>query len=139
MQISGTGSWVCSLAPLGPPSQREGALCMANSTPHWLLVIYQLAGDQELLQAAFPADSNVLIVLSVLSRNTFLCLKITNEKLDTLPSLHYFFLDLGEVIPSKRRHPVIEFAVTAERDASSSALVIEGMNLNPCPNLPSCT
>lgn len=33
MQIFGTGSWVCSLALFGPPSEREGALCVVNSMP----------------------------------------------------------------------------------------------------------
>lgn len=112
---------------------------MVNSTPHRLLVIHQLASDQEPLQAAFPADSNALIVHSVLNRNAFLCLEITKVGLAPPPSLQHFFLDLGECIPSERRHPVAEFAVTAERDTRSSVLVIEGMNLNPHPILPSCT
>ena len=107
MQIFGMGSWVCSLALLGPPSVREGALCVVNSMPHRLLVIHQLTSDQELLQAAFPADSIALIVHSVLNRNTFLCLGIMNMRLASPPSLQSFFLDLGEVIPSKRRDTLL--------------------------------
>lgn len=69
----------------------------------------------------------------------FLCLEITNARLASPPSLQRFFLDLREVIPSGRRHPVVEFVVIAERDTRLSVLVIEGMNLNPHPSLPSCT
>lgn len=61
-----------------------------------------------------------------------------NVRLASPPSLQHFFLDLEEVIPSKRRHSVVEFAVIAERDTRSSVIVIEGTNLNPHPNLSSC-
>lgn len=53
---------------------------------------------------SIPADSNTLIVHSVLNRNTlFFCLEIRNERLASPPSPHCYFIHL-EIILSKGSH-----------------------------------
>lgn len=106
MQIFGTGSWFCSLAH-----------SWGREPCGWLyrpIVTYQLASDHELLQAAFPADSNTFW-------HAFLCLEITNRGLPLHPPSSVRSSTQSEVIPPERRHPTAEFAVMAEREMISGS------------------
>lgn len=116
MQIFGTGSWFCSLAH---PWGREPCGWL-----HRPFVTYQLASDHELLQAAFPADSNTFW-------HAFLCLESTNRELPLHSPSSIRSSTQSEVIPPERRNSSAEFAVMAERGTRWSAAVTKGMNLNP--------
>lgn len=87
------------------PSLCEGGSSVLSKQQAALAISNPLTGQIQATAAnSAPAESNTLIVRSVLNRNTlFFCLEITNERLASPPSLHCYFLHLKEIILSKRR------------------------------------
>lgn len=93
---------------------------------HRPFVTYQLASDQELLLAALPADSNTLACIP-LSRGY-------KHGAASPSSLQHCFIDLEWGYCPERRHPIVKFAVMAERGTRWSVPVTKGTNLNPLPS-----